>query len=148
MAWTYNGSQQGILGRLTYRGQPVYGTRSPSARVSDPWARNVSIDSFDSSFGPGWKHVTQIGTHRGNGGFCYTFVPQPPPASYPGRDTHGNGLGKRIRISVTGPGVTPVVQWVGDRLEGSFDSRKNASARELFDRILGSDRHCAPERPS
>ena len=29
--WTYGRSTQGIFGRLLYRGQPVYGTRTPSA---------------------------------------------------------------------------------------------------------------------
>src|SRR5947199_15102 len=49
--WTYGGSHQGFFGRLLYQGQPVYGTRSPSARVSDPWARNVYIDTFNSDYG-------------------------------------------------------------------------------------------------
>jgi hypothetical protein len=147
MAWTYRGEQQGFFGRLLYRGEPVFGTRSPSARVDDPWARNISIDTLDSSYGPGWKHATQITTHAGNGGFCYTFVAQAPPRGYPGRDSHGNGLGSQIRIEAMGPGVTPIVAWVGDRLPSRVDPAANASARARFDSILGGDRHCAPERP-
>jgi hypothetical protein len=147
MAWTYQGEQQGFFGRLLYQGEPVYGTRSPSATVSDPWARNISIDTLDSSYGPGWKHATQVNTHPVNGGFCYTFVPQPPPAGYPSRDAHGNGLGTQIRVEAMGPGVTPIVAWVGSRLPGLVDQEANAAARARFDAILGGDKHCAPERP-
>src|SRR5919201_769213 len=82
--WTYGGSLQGFFGRLTYQGQPVYGTRSPSPTVSDPFAVNVFIDTFNSIYGPGWKHDTAINTHTRNGGFCYTFVAQSPPGGYPG----------------------------------------------------------------
>ena len=143
--WTYGGSQQGFFGRLLYQGQPVYGTRSPSARVSDPWARNVYIDAFNSDYGPGWRHDTAINTHPGSGGFCYTFVPQAPPAGYPSAEARGNGLGERYRISVMGPGVTPIVQWEGARL-GQYDRGRNLVSAAKFDEILGSDKHCAPER--
>ena len=143
--WTYGGSHQGFFGRLLYQGQPVYGTRSPSARVSDPFARNIYIDTFDSDYGAGWRHDTAINTHSGSGGFCYTFVPQAPPAGYPSSEPHGNGLGERYRVSVMGPGVTPIVQWEGPRL-GSFDRAQNAEETAVFDQILGGDKHCAPER--
>jgi hypothetical protein len=148
MAWTYQSQQQGFFGRLLYQGEPVYGTRSPSASVNDSWARNVSIDTLDSSYGPGWKHATQVNTHPVNGGFCYTFVPQAPPHGYPSRDPHGNGLGTQIRIEAMGPGVTPIVAWVGKRLPAQVDPAANAASRAHFDAILGGDRHCAPERPS
>jgi hypothetical protein len=143
--WTYGGSQQGFFGRLVYQGQPVYGTRSPSARVSDAWARNVYIDTFNSDYGPGWRHDTAINTHPGSGGFCYTFVPQAPPAGYPSPEPRGNGLGERYRISVMGPGVTPIVQWEGPRL-GQYDRARNTEVTAVFDQILGGDKHCAPER--
>ena len=143
--WTYGASQQGFFGRLLYQGQPVYGTRSPSARVSDPWARNVYIDTFNSDYGAGWRHDTAINTHPGSGGFCYTFVPQAPPAGYPSSEPRGNGLGERYRISVMGPGVTPIVQWEGPRL-GAFDRERQAEETRAFDEILGADKHCARER--
>jgi hypothetical protein len=143
--WTYGNAHQGFFGRLTYDGQPVYGTRSPSASVSDEWARNVYIDTFDSDYGPGWRHDTAITTHPGSGGFCYSFVPQPPPSGYPSDRPHGTGLGTRYRISAMGPGVTPIVQWVGARLT-RFSAAAQAAATQKFDQILGGDRHCAPER--
>ena len=143
--WTYDGAHQGFFGRLMYQGQPVFGTHSPSATVSDPFARNIYIDTYNSDYGPGWRHDTAINTHTGDGGFCYTFVPQAPPAGYPSSAPHGNGLGQQYRVSVMGPGVTPIVQWVGSRL-GSYDSSAQATATGAFDQILGGDHHCAAER--
>jgi hypothetical protein len=143
--WTYGRTLQGIFGRLLYRGRPVYGTRTASATVRDEWARNVSIDTFDSDYGPGWKHDTAIATHPGNGGFCYSFVRQAPPAGYPSSEPNGNGLGKRHRVSVIGPGVTPIVQVTVPRLT-QFDAAAQRAATARFDAILGGDRHCARER--
>jgi hypothetical protein len=146
-AYTYGDANQGFFGRLMYDGQPVYGTRSPSATVADPWARNISIDAFNSDYGQGWKHDTQINTHPKNGAFCYTFTPQAPPKGYPSDKPNGNGLGERIRIIVMGPGVTPIVQWDGPKLGPRNQTVQNAAANK-FDEILAGDAHCAVERPS
>jgi hypothetical protein len=143
--WTYRQTLQGFFGRLTYLGQPVYGTHTASASVNDAFARNISIDVFDSDFGPGWKHDTAISTDFGSGGFCFTFVTQAPPAGYPSATPNGNGLGTRYRVSVSGPGVTPIVQWSDVRLT-SRDPAQETAATEAFDRLLGSDAHCAAER--
>jgi hypothetical protein len=143
--WTYSRTHQGFFGRLTYLGNPVFGTRTASARVVDPFARNISIDTFDSSFGSGWRHDTAIATHTGNGGFCYSFVPQPLPPGYPETGSRGDGLGTQFRVSVIGPGVLPIVQWVGPTLTG-FDPTAQAAATRRFDELLGTDRHCVPER--
>ena len=101
--WTYGHTKQGFFGRLTYEDEPVYGTRSPSARISDRWARNIYIDTFNSDYGKGWRHDTAITTHSRSGGFCYTFVAQPPPKGYPSAKPNGTGLGKKYRITVMGP---------------------------------------------
>ena len=150
--WTYGGGLQGFFGRLTYDGRLVYGTRSPSPRVNDPFARNVYIDTFNSMYGSGWKRDTAINTHRPSGGFCYTFVPQSPPGGYPGTaggypsdEPRGPGLGERHRITVMGPGVTPVVRWEGARL-GAFDPVRDAEINRLFDGVLSADLKCARER--
>jgi hypothetical protein len=143
--WTYAQAQQGFFGRLLYQGEPVFGTRTPSASVRDAFARNIYISAFDSDYGPGWKHDTAIVTHPGNGGFCYTFVPQAPPAGYPSTKPNGNGLGERYAVTVMGPGVTPVIRWEGPRLT-RLDPVAQAAATKTFDEILGADRHCAPER--
>jgi hypothetical protein len=146
-AYTYGNANQGFFGRLIYQGQPVFGTKSPSASVADTWARNIYIDAFNSDYGEGWKHDTAINTHPVNGGFCYTFTPQAPPKGYPKATPNGNGLGEQYRISVIGPGVTPIVQWVGPRL-GARSQAHQTDMQAKFDEILGGDNHCAAERPS
>ncbi len=143
--WTYNRSVQGIFGLLLYQGRPVYGTRTPSAKVRDEWARNVSIDTFNSDYGAGWRHDTAIATHVRNGGFCYSFVHQPPPAFYPDPRPRGNGLGELHAVTAVGPGVTPIVQAVIPRLHG-FDEAAQAAATRVFDEFLGNDKVCARER--
>jgi hypothetical protein len=143
--WTYGRKLQGIFGRLLYRGRPVYGTRTASASIRDEWSRNVSIDTLDSDYGPGWKHDTAITTHVGNGGFCYSFVRQAPPAGYPSDRPNGDGLGTHHRFSAIGPGVTPIVQVTLPRLT-RFDAAAEQAATRRFDEILGGDAHCAPER--
>ena len=92
--WTYGHTKQGFFGRLTYGDQPVYGTRSPSARIGDRWARNIYIDTFNSDYGKGWRHDTAITTHSRSGGFCYTFVAQRPPRATRARSRTGTGSGR------------------------------------------------------
>jgi hypothetical protein len=150
--WTYGGRLQGFFGRLRYDGKAVYGTRSPSPTVTDPFARNVYIDTFNSVYGRGWKRDTAINTHKRNGCFCYSFVVQSPPGGYPGtkggypsNEPRGPGLGDRHRITVMGPGVTPVLRWEGARL-GAYDRERDAAINRIFDEILAGDEKCAPER--
>jgi hypothetical protein len=142
--WTYGHRLQGIFGRLMYRGQPVYGTKTSSSRVRDEWSRNVYIDTYNSDYGPGWRHDTAIATHR-NGGFCYSFVRQKPPRGYPSDVPNGNGLGDMHRVLAIGPGVTPIVQATIRKLE-EFDADAQRDATRRFDEVLGGDEHCAPER--
>ena len=41
-------------------------------------------ESFDSTYGPGWKREGAKVTHRPNGAFCYTFAPLVvAPTGYP-----------------------------------------------------------------
>ena len=144
--WTYGGTLQGLFGRLTYRGEAVHGFRTPSATRRDPYARFVYIDTFNSVYGPGWKRDTGIVTHRRNGAFCYSFVAQAPPAGYPSREPRGPGNGERHRVTVMGPGVTPVVQWEGEGLH-RYDAAADRVFNRRFDRLVGDgDRVCAPER--
>ena len=93
----------------------MHGFRTPSATRNDPYARFVYIDTFNSVYGPGWKRDTGIVTHLRNGAFCYSFVAQVPPPGYPSNEPRGPGNGERHRVTVMGPGVTPVVRWEGAR---------------------------------
>ena len=144
--WTYGGRWQGLFGRLTYHGSPVFGFRTPSSRRRDPNARFFYVDTFNSVFGAGWKHDAGKVAHSGNGAFCYSFVPQLTPPGYPTRELRPPGNGERHRVTVMGPGVTPVVQWEGPAL-GRYDPGQDAALNALFDRIVGpADRVCRPER--
>jgi hypothetical protein len=144
--WTYGGTLQGLFGRLTYRDEPVHGFRTPSATRSDPYARFVYIDTFNSRYGPGWKRDTGIVTHPRNGAFCYSFVPQAPPPGYPSREPRGPGNGERHRVTVMGPGVTPIVQWEGEGLR-RYSAASDRVFNRRFDRLVGpNDELCRPER--
>ncbi|MCY7303730.1 MAG: hypothetical protein LH654_12010, partial [Thermoleophilia bacterium] len=68
---------------VTYRGDPVFGYRTPSTTKRDPNARFFYVDTFNSVFGAGWKHDAGKVAHRRNGAFCYSFVPQMTPPGYP-----------------------------------------------------------------
>ena len=144
--WTYGGQWQGLFGRLTYLGRPVHGFRTPSSSRRDPYARFVYIDTFNSAYGPGWRHDAGKVLHLRNGAFCYSFVPQPTPAGYPVQGLRGPGNGERHRVVVMGPGVTPVVAWEGAGL-GRYDGSLDEGYNRLFDRIVGpDDRACRNER--
>ena len=144
--WTYGGRWQGLFGRLTYLGAPVFGSRTPSTRVADGHARYVYIDTYNSVYGPGWRRDAAKVTHPGNGAFCFSFVPQAPPAGYPTAELRGPGNGERHRVTAMGPGVTPVVQWEGAGLRG-FDPAADRAYDALFDRVVGpADNACRGER--
>ena len=139
--WTYNGTWQGLFGRLTYQGLPVYGT----ATGRNQYGRYFYIDTLDSIYGPGWKRDAAKATHLRNGAFCYSFVPQKPPPGYPSSGFRGPGNGSRHRVTVMGPGVTPIVQWEGAGL-GRYDPVRDQAFNSAFDRILAGDRVCSRER--
>jgi hypothetical protein len=145
--WTYGGRWQGLFGRLTYDGQPVYGFKTPSAtRRGDTYARYVYIDAHNSVYGAGWRHDAGKVLHVGNGAFCYSFVPQVPPPGYPDRRPRGPAIGDLHRVTIMGPGVTPDVQWVGPPL-GAYDPERDAAFNELFDKLVGpNDKVCSNER--
>ena len=151
--WTYGGQWQGVFGRLSYLGHPYYGFASSSeGNPRDRYARNVYIDTLNSAYGLGWKRESGILTHRGTGAFCHSFVAgQQPFAGYPSQEPRPSGKGERYRISVMGPGVTPVLLSEAPGLppfnasnpeHQLIEERANAT----FDRIMTGDRICAGER--
>jgi hypothetical protein len=143
--WAFAGSWEGLFGRLTYRGVPVHGFRTPSAKRNDDHARFFYIDTLNSAYGRGWKRDAAVVTRSGSGAFCFTFVPLRPPASYPSNELRPAGNGERHRVTVMGPGVTPVLQWEGPAL-GRYDPVRDQAFNRLFDQFLAGDRGCAPER--
>jgi hypothetical protein len=143
--FTYGGMWQGLFGRLLYKGVPVHGFRTPTDRVYDFSARYFYIDTFNSVWGPGWKRAAAKVTHDPNGGFCFSFVPDRPPPGYPNRNIRPAGNGDRHRVTVMGPGVTPVIQWEGAGL-GKYDPAIDARFNQIFDSMLAGDKACALER--
>ena len=49
----------------------------------------IHLLAHDSVYGVGWRHDAGKVLHLGNGAFCYSFVPQVPPAGYPDRRPRG-----------------------------------------------------------
>ena len=121
--------------------------QDPSAsKRGDGYARYAYIDTYNSVYGPGWRHDAGKVLHFGNGSFCYSFVPQTPPPGYPSPEPRGPAPGELERVTILGPGVTPDVQWVGPGL-GAYDPAQDEEYNGRFDQLVGSaDKVCANER--
>jgi hypothetical protein len=130
--WAYR-KYDHLYGRLTYRGEPVYGFGTTSSGTpTDTLGRNIVLDTFDSAYGSGWKRENSFVTHNPTGAFCYGFYPRA------GRPT---GDGKRYRATVVGPGVTPDVVWEGPS-PGPYDAARDAAANAEQRKLLGDDKEC------
>ena len=136
--WSYNGRWHHLFGRLSYRGLPVHGfSTTPGGEPLDRYGRVLYLDTLDSAYGPGWYRENGFVARRPDGTFCYGFVPH---TSHTGeRRPAGHGL--RYRLSVSGPGVTPDVQWEGAGLSGfdgadpghvAHETAMNALQRQLM----------------
>jgi hypothetical protein len=118
--WSYSGWHH-LFGRLTYRGLPVHGfSTTSSGDPLDRYGRVLYLDTLDSAYGQGWYRENGFVARRPDGTFCYGFVPHTSPRG----ERRPPGHGARYRLAVSGPGVTPDVQWEGPGLP-SFD-RSNA----------------------
>lgn len=110
--WAY-GRYRHLFGRLTYRGQGVYGFKATGVGAPlDSYGRNIYVDTFNSAYGRGWHRENSFLTHhRGHtlGDFCYGFFPH---------SGHPAGMGTKYRATVEGPGVTPDVMWAADDVGG------------------------------
>ncbi len=144
--WTYGGAWQGIFGRLSYLGVPVHGFSATDRGVpKDFYGRNLHIDTLNSAYGPGWRREAGILTHKATGTFCHSFVPQKPFAWYPSQEMRPPAPGERYRVTVSGPGVTPVLQVEVPGLS-SADRGRDQEFNAIFDRVMSGDKLCAPER--
>jgi len=94
-----------LFGSYTLNGGGIYGFGATSTGVPlDTFGRNVYVDTFNSSYGAGWKRENSFLTHAPGGTFCYLMA------------RHGVrpiGNGSQYRATVIGPGVTPDVMWAG-----------------------------------
>jgi hypothetical protein len=135
--WSYGGRWHHLFGRLTYRGQPVHGfATTPEGDPLDGYGRVLYLDTYDSAYGPGWRRENGFVARRPDGTFCYGFVPH--------RTNTGKlrppGNGRRYRLAVSGPGVTPDVAWEGPGLPDfdpgnpdhvALEARMNELQRQL-----------------
>ena len=104
----------------------MHGFRStPGGQPLDTFGRNIYVDTFNSTYGPGWKRENSFLTHRASGVFCYGFYPH-------GR--HPVGKGERYRATVIGPGVTPDMFWQADA-PGPFDETVDQVANDEIDAL-------------
>ena len=136
-------------GRGSSAGSPISGARlrvpHPSASRRDSYARFFYVDTLNSVFGPGWRHDAGKVAHSRNGAFCYSFVPQMTAARLPGHVLRPPGNGDRHRVTVMGPGVTPVLQWEGKGL-GAYDPQAGRRVQRGFDKLVGpDDKVCRPD---
>jgi hypothetical protein len=120
-----------LFGTFTYGSSPVFGFRStPAGNPLDTFGRNIYVDTFDSTYGAGWKRENSFLTHTNTGVFCYSFNP------------HGArpaGRGTKYRATVEGPGVTPDVMWEGDA-PGAYDKAADQVANDQITQL--GDKQC------
>jgi len=136
--WSYGGRWHHLFGRLTYRGAPVYGfATTPAGDPLDTHGRVVYVDTFDSAYGSGWRRENGFVARSPDGTFCYGFVPHVTHAG----ERRPPGNGRRYRVAVNGPGVTPDVAWEGPALH-DFD-RANPADVELEARMNELQRQLA-----
>jgi hypothetical protein len=131
-AWAYDGRFQLIFGRLTYETQPALDYMT-------------TLNTFISSFGPGWRIQDSFLTRRATGAFCYGLWPhRTNGAEFP-------GTGEKYRVALSGPGVTPLVSVT---LPGFHDfdpvsgrdavHQERAATRLRSWGVTASDRDCGP----
>ena len=120
-----------IFGTFTYDDTPVFGFKAtPAGNPLDTFGRNIYVDTFDSTYGPGWHRENSFLTHTGTGVFCYSFNPH---------GSHPAGKGTKYRATVEGPGVTPDVMWEGNA-PGAYDKDTDLVANDAITAL--GDKQC------
>jgi hypothetical protein len=98
-----------LYGRISWLGRGYYGWTSD--RYGDPtdsFGELIYVDTYNSRWGAGWRRINSFLSHyKSDGSFC----DQTWPSRF-GR-TNSPGMGTRYRAFADGPGVTPMVEWVG-----------------------------------
>ena len=103
--WAYRRVHQ-LYGSFSYRGEPVYGFHSTRYGAPlDDFGRLLFLDTYGSAYGAGWHRDNSFLFHRPTGTYCYGLY---------SRRRGYSPMGKRYRATANGPGVTPIVAWVGD----------------------------------
>jgi hypothetical protein len=142
--WAFDGAAHDVFGRMTYAGAPVHGFHTTAyGEPTDSYGRSLYIDTYDSAYGSGWERETSIVFRRPSGSFCYSFWPT-RDISLPGKPARPAGHGRRYRISVVGPGVSPdVTAEAADK--GVYDPLVERKMNALFDEVTAGDKFCATQ---
>ena len=103
-AWLQNGQIDRVFGYLHYASKGVYGFGSTNVGAPlDGYGRNVYIDTLNPAWGKGWYRFNSGLTHRSAGNFCLGMYKMYKRTHY--------ANGSEYRLTVMGPGVTPIVSW-------------------------------------
>jgi hypothetical protein len=152
--WIYGNRFQELFGRFTYRGVGIRGFNTTRfGAPTDGYGRLLFLDTYNSTYGPGWLRENSFVSHGPPGMFCYGFYRRNPwvggyahPPGIPKRK-RGPGTGEQYRITAQGPGVTPDVLWQGpglhpydrsDPADLALESEMNAT----LDSIRGGWKKC------
>jgi hypothetical protein len=142
--WSYSGRWHHLFGRLTYLDLPIFGYATTSdGDPIDTHGRVLNLDTLDSPYGPGWRRENGFVAKRPDGTFCYGFVPHRLPSD----EVRPPGVGKRYRLSTSGPGVTPDVAWEGAALHDfrpheAADREHEARMNELQRQLAQGSKPC------
>jgi len=152
--WVYGGRFQEVFGRYTYNGVGIRGFGTTSVgNPTDSFGRLLYLDTFGSTYGPGWLRENSFVSHGPPGMFCYGFFPHNPyvggyahPRGIPNRK-RPPGVGEMYRLTAVGPGVTPDVMWQGPGLHpynrgNPADVALESQMNQELDSIRGGWRKC------
>ena len=149
--WVYSGRFESLFGRITYLGNPVYGFGTTRyGAPTDGFGILIYLDTFNSTYGSGWRRENSFVPHNPTGVFCYGFYSfDPTTGGYkhpPGQTARrGPGTGEKYRLTASGPGVTPNIATILPGLH-AFDrtSQADAALQDQQSQLLRSwgDRQC------
>lgn len=106
-----------LYGLMAFHGNRVYGHSSTSVgNPTDSYGRNIYVDTVNPAWAangaytqPGnWIRFNGFLTHYPRGDFCASLYKTNLGITRPGYNQ-----GTRYRATAMGPGVTPIVQWMG-----------------------------------
>jgi hypothetical protein len=124
-------------------GRGYYGWTSD--RYGDPtdsFGELVYVDVLGSRWGSGWRRINSFLSHwTSDGAFC----DQTWPSRF-GR-TNSPGTGTKYRAFTDGPGVTPMVEWVGPP-PGNYSASAGLTPPELAQYSMNLDGPRHPFNPS
>jgi len=148
------GSQFTQLIARRVREQRVYCEIHPPSR-DVAWIRRwkpkgvILSGGPNSVYGEGWYRESGILTHNPSGTFCHSFVPQKPFPGYPSSEMRPAAPGDQYRFTISGPGVTPIIQVTVpgvERWRGAPEQVAAAgSAQRLWNATMLDDKKCANE---